>query len=94
MHKISKTVDLNIFPSIALMTAPMLNPCAIPYSSAAKTLRVTHLHLIKDQCMIFTLLVASARQIIKLICNDISLLFANEKPVKTISYSMSSSSLI
>ena len=46
------------------MTAPMLNPYAIPYSSAAKTLDVTRLHFIEDQCMIFALLAASAKQII------------------------------
>ena len=63
VHKISEIADPSIFPSVALMTAPMSNLSAILYSSAAKILPVTHLYLIKDQCMRFALLVALARQI-------------------------------
>ena len=48
VHKISRTADPSIFPSVAFMTTPISNPYAIPYSSAAKTLRVTWLHLIED----------------------------------------------
>ena len=54
VHRISGISDL----SVAFMTAPMSNPCAISYSSIAKTLRIILLHFIKDQCMIFALFVA------------------------------------
>ena len=30
VHRISKTAGLSIFPSVAFITAPMSNPCAIP----------------------------------------------------------------
>ncbi len=64
MYKISRIADLSIFPSVALMIAQMLNLYAIPYSSAAKTLCITCLHLIENQCIIFALLVALVGQII------------------------------
>jgi len=34
---------------VALIAAPVLNPWAIPYSSDAKTLCITRLHLIDNQ---------------------------------------------
>lgn len=71
------------------MTALMLNLYAILYSLAIKTLRIIHLHLIKDQYMIFALLFALAKQMIYRIYDDISLLFANNESIKTSSYSIS-----
>ena len=50
---------------VALITAPVLNPWAIPYSSDAKTLRVTHLHLINNQWRILALLFLSVSAITK-----------------------------
>ena len=61
IHKISRISAPNIFPSLAFMITLMLNLCAIPYNSAAKILHITRLYLIKDPCIIFALLVASAR---------------------------------
>ncbi len=67
------------------MTASMSNPYAIQYNSAAKTIRVTRLHFIENQCMMLALLVAWARQITWAIGDDRSLLFANDESVKTTS---------
>ena len=46
----SGRVIRKIFSSVDLIVASTSNPCAIPYSSEARTLRVTLLHLIEDQC--------------------------------------------
>ena len=85
VHRISGTTDPKIFLKVAFMTALMSNSCAIPYSSLAKTLRITRLYFIKDKCMIFALLAALARQITWPICVEMSLLFANEESIKTTS---------
>lgn len=63
VYKISRIADPSIFPKVVLIIAPILNPYAIPYSSAAKILRVIHLHFIDNQCIIFALLIALVRQI-------------------------------
>ncbi len=54
------------------------NSWIIAYSSAASTLRVTRLHLIDDQCMIFAENVESAKQTTYSIWDERSRLFANE----------------
>ena len=64
VYKISRISTLNIFPSATFMTISMSNPCAISYSSTAKIMHFTYLLFIKDQCILFSLLVALARQII------------------------------
>ena len=63
VYRMSRKTDFSIFPNDAFITAPMSNPFAIPYNSAARTLCVTRLHFIEDQCMMLVLLVASAKQI-------------------------------
>src|SRR6266568_8695391 len=59
-----------IFSMVALIAAPVSNPWAIPYSSDAKTLRVTRLHLIDDQWTILALLFLSASAITKPIWDE------------------------
>ena len=54
----------------------------MPYNSVAKTLRVTHLHLIEDQWIMLALDAESARYIIKPICEDKFLLWAKEELLK------------
>ena len=63
VHRISGIRDPSIFPKVAFMTALMSNLYAISYNSAANILRITYLHFIKDQYMIFALLAPLARQI-------------------------------
>ena len=46
--------------TVDLTDAPMSNPWAIPYSSEARTLLVTRLHLVDDQWRIFARPVSSA----------------------------------
>lgn len=48
MHKINEIINPSIFPSIALITISISNLYTILYSSAAKTLCITCLHLIKN----------------------------------------------
>ena len=64
MNRISETANFSIFLNVVFMIALMLNLCAIAYSSTTKTLRVTLLYFIKDQCMIFALFIALVKQII------------------------------
>lgn len=64
MHIINRTADPCIVSKVIFITAPMSNPYAMPYSLAAKTLRIIRLHFIDDFYMIFTLLIALVRQII------------------------------
>jgi hypothetical protein len=64
------------------MATPVSNPCAIPYSSDAKTLRVMRLHLSDDQCRMFALLCLSASAITYPICDEQSGLLAKELSVK------------
>ena len=45
---ISSYSSYRIFLIVALITAPVSNLCAILYSSDAKTLRITYLHLINN----------------------------------------------
>lgn len=63
VDKISGIADFSIFPKFAIMTALISNLCTILYSSTAKTIYVTRLHFIKDQYIIFILLVILIRQI-------------------------------
>jgi hypothetical protein len=49
VQRISGSEIHRIFLIVNLIAAPILNPYTIPYSSDAKTLRVTLLHLIDDQ---------------------------------------------
>jgi hypothetical protein len=39
--------------TVDLTAAPILKPCAMPYSSEASTLRVTLLYFVDDQWIIF-----------------------------------------
>lgn len=85
LHRISVITDPSMFSSVVFMTALMSNICTILYSSTAKTLRVTFLHSINNQCMIFALFVVSAKQIISAIRDNMYLLLANDVSVKTTS---------
>ena len=69
---------------VALIAAPVSNPWAIPYSSDAKTLRVTRLHLIDDQWTILALLFLSVSAITKPIWDERSQLLAKDESVKII----------
>ena len=61
MYKISRIVDPSIFPNITFIISLISILYAIPYSSAAKILRITRLHFIIDQYIIFALLIVSTR---------------------------------
>jgi len=64
--------------------AAILKPWASVYSLEASILRVTYLHLIKNQYSIFASWLRSVSTIIKLICDNRSLLLAKEASVNTI----------
>ncbi len=53
-------------------------------NSIVKTLRVILLHLIKNQCMIFVVLIKSAKQITYSICDDKSLLLTKNESMNII----------
>src|SRR5438045_3640618 len=59
-----------ILSIVILIAAAVLNPWAIPYSSDARMLRVTHLHLIDDQWSMLALLSLSASTITKPIWDE------------------------
>src|SRR6266700_3345016 len=70
---------------VALITAPVSNPWAILYSSDAKTLRVTCLHLMDNQWRMLALLSLFISVIIKPIWEDRLWLLAKDESVKIIS---------
>jgi hypothetical protein len=72
-----------IFWIVNLIAAPILKPWASMYSLEASILRVTRLHLIKDQYSIFASWLRSVSTSIKPICNNRSLLLAKEASVNT-----------
>lgn len=57
VHKISKITDLVIFFKITFIITLTSNPYIILYNLAIKTLFVSYLYFIKNQYMIFVLLV-------------------------------------
>ena len=77
---------------VDLIAAPMSNPWARAYSSKASTLRVTRLHLIKDQWMMFAVRFLSVSTITNPICEERSLLLAKEASVKIVRFNESISS--
>lgn len=94
MHKISKTIDFNIFFNIAFLIISMSNLCVILFNLIIMTIYVTYLHFIKDQYMILLLLVISAKKMKRPIYNNNFLLLINYKFMKLTSYRMFWSSLI
>jgi hypothetical protein len=56
IQRISGSKIYKIFLIVALIAAPILNPCVILYSSEAKTLRMTLLYWIDDQWIMLALL--------------------------------------
>ena len=76
-----------IFWIVDLIAAPMSNPWARAYSSEASTLRVTRLHFIEDQWIMFAVRFWSVSTITYLICKDRSLLLAKEASIKIIKLS-------
>ena len=85
---------LSIFINVALTTEAISNPCVSAYSSDAKTLLVTLLHFTEDQWTIFALLSPSASTITNPICDEWSLLLANEESVNATTLSVFKSSLM
>ena len=68
---------LSSFSTVALITKPVSKPATIVYSSDAKTLLVTCLHLVDDQWMILALFLPSASTMRYPSWDEISLLLAN-----------------
>lgn len=83
MLKISRKADSNIFPDIVFIIIFISNLYDIPYNLSAKTLYITYLYVIQDKHMTFALLIILANH------DNISLLFVNEKSIKTTSFNIS-----
>ena len=81
----SNHLSCRIFLMVALITALVSNPQAIPYSSDAKTLHITHLHLINNQWRMLALLSLSISIMIKPIWEDRLQLLIKNKSIKIIS---------
>jgi hypothetical protein len=70
MQRMSRSEIHRIFLIVDLIAAPILNPYTILYSSNAKTLCMTLLHLIDNQWIMLALLSLSTSMITKLICDE------------------------
>ena len=89
---ISRILVLRICSVVAFRTALVLKLAAIAQSLEASTERVTCLHFVKDQQIIFVEFAASTRIATYLIYNKRSLLLVKEASVKIISYRLFQSS--
>lgn len=56
MYKISKIANSNIFPNIVFITTLISKLYTIIYTLATKILRIIDLHITKNKCIIFALL--------------------------------------
>lgn len=83
---------LIIFFKIDLMTAAASKPCAIAYNSNVRTLLVTCLHLVDDQCTRFAFPESSASTITYSIWENKFQLFAKKASVNTTIFMIGTSS--
>jgi hypothetical protein len=83
MIKINEMRMRSIFVNVAFNTELISKSWIIAKSLIAKTLRVTRLHFIENQCKIIAC-VESVKQITYSICENESRLFANKKSVNII----------
>ena len=87
VQSISSRLILRTSLVMALRAPVISKPSTIAYNSEASTLLVTLLHLTEVQCNTFAWLSSESTMMVP-ICDERSLLFANEASVKTSSLSL------